>query len=108
MLAHSLAPSLFQSVIQIYPTELQLEKANSNDTEAPFSDLQLLISNGFFSSKINDKREGFDFDIVNFPFFDGDVPRTPSYGVSQRIRFARVSSHFAASDAGDKAAKFLK
>ena len=37
----------------------------------------------------------FDFDIVNFPFLDGDVPRRPSYGVyiSQLIRFARVCSH---------------
>ena len=35
------------------------------------------------------------FDIVNFPFLDGDVPRRPSYGVyiSQLIRFARVCSH---------------
>ena len=33
-----------------------------------------------------------DFDIVNFPFLDGDVPRRASYGVyiSQLIRFARV------------------
>ena len=42
-----------------------------------------------------DKRDGFDFDIVNFPFLDGDVPQRPSYGVytSQLIRFARASSH---------------
>ena len=35
------------------------------------------------------------FDIVNFPFLDGDVPRSASYGIyiSQLIRFARVSSH---------------
>ena len=35
------------------------------------------------------------FKIVNFPFLDGDVPRSTSYGVyiSQLIRFARVSSH---------------
>ena len=37
--------------------------------------------NGFVSSKIYDKRDDFDFDIVNFPFLDGDVPRRPSYGV---------------------------
>ena len=32
---------------------------------------------------------------MNFPFLDGDVPRSASYGVyiSQLIRFARVSSH---------------
>ena len=55
-------------------------------------DLHLSISNGFVSSKIYDKRDDFDFDIVNFPFLDGDVPRRPSYGVyiSQLIRFARV------------------
>ena len=53
------------------------------------------ISNGFVSSKIYDKRDDFDFDIVNFQFLDGDIPRVSSYGVyiSQLIRFARVSSH---------------
>ena len=42
-----------------------------------------------------DKRDNFKFDIVNFPFLDGDVPRRPSYGVyiSQLIHFARASSH---------------
>ena len=81
-------------VNQIYPSELQLNKANTSDTEAPFLDLHLSISNGFVSSKIYDKRDDFDFDINNFPFF-GDVPRRPSYGVyiSQLIRFARVCSH---------------
>ena len=79
-------------VNKIYPPELQLNKANTSDTEAPFLDLHLSISNGFVSSKIYDD---FDFDIVNFPFLDGDVPRRPSYGVyiSQLIRFARVCSH---------------
>ena len=82
-------------VNQIYPPELQLNNANTSDTEAPFLDLHLSISNGFVSSKIYDKRNDFDFDIVNFPFLDGDVPRRPSYGVyiSQLIRFARVCSH---------------
>ena len=42
-------------------------------------DLHLSISNGFVPSKIYDKRDDFDFDIVNFPFLDGDVPRRPSY-----------------------------
>ena len=45
--------------------------------------------------KIYDKQDDFDFDIVNFPFLDGDVPRRTSYGVyiSQLIRFARASSN---------------
>jgi len=37
-----------------------------------------------------DTRDGFDFDIVNFPSLDGDIPLSPSYGTSQLIRFARV------------------
>ena len=44
-------------------------------------DLHLSISNGFVSSKIYDKQDDFDFDIVDFPFLDGDVPRRPSYGL---------------------------
>ena len=34
-------------VNQIYPPELQLNKANTSDTEAPFLNLHLSISNGF-------------------------------------------------------------
>ena len=81
-------------VNRIYPPELQLNKANTSDTEAPFLDLHLSISNGFVSSKIYDKRDDFDFDIVNFPFLDGDVPRSTFYTVyiSQLIRFARNKS----------------
>ena len=84
-------------VIQIYPSELQLNKANTSYTETAFLDLHLSISNNILSTKIYDKRLDFDFEIVNFPFLDGDVPSSTSYGVyiSQLIRFARASSHVA-------------
>ena len=74
-------------VSQIYPLELQLNKA-------AFLDLHLSISNDIVSTKIYDKRDDFDFEIVNFPFLDGD---STSYGVyiSQLIRFARASSYVA-------------
>ena len=87
-------PYFEQMVGQICPTELQLNKANSSDTEAPFSDLNMSITNGIVSSKIYDKRDDFNFEIVNFTFLDGDVPHSPSYGVyiSQLIHFARVCS----------------
>ena len=89
-------------VNQIYPSELQLNKASMSDTEAPFIDLHLSVANGFLSSKIYDKRG--DFDIVNFPFLDGDVPRHASYGVyiSQLIRFARVCNHVTDFNARNK------
>ena len=56
-------------VSQIYPSELQLNKANTSYTEAAFLDLHLSISNDTVSTKIYDKRDDFDFEIVNFPFF---------------------------------------
>ena len=55
-------------VSQIYPSELQLNKANTPDTEAAFLDLHLSSSNDIVSAKIRDKRDDFDFEMVNFPF----------------------------------------
>ena len=96
----------------IYPTELQLNKANSSETESPFLDLNLCISNGTVSTKIYHKQDDFDFDIVNFPFLDGDVPRRTSYGVyiSQFIGFARASSNLSDFNCRNKAltAKLLR
>ena len=84
-------------VNHIYPSECPLNKANSSDTDAPFLDLYLTISDGLVSSKIYDTRDDLDFDIVNYAFLDGGIPRAPSYRVyiSQLIWFARVSSHVA-------------
>ena len=81
--------NFFESMVNcIYPSELQLNK-----TKCQIPRIHLAISDGFVKTEIYDKRD--DFDIVNFPFLDGDVPRSTSYGVyiSQLIRFARVSSH---------------
>ena len=57
-------PYFEQMMGQIYPTELQLNKANSSDTEALFLDLNLSITNGIVSSKIYDKQDDFNFEIV--------------------------------------------
>ena len=61
-----------------------------SEAEASFLYLHLFISDGFVKTKIYDKRDDFDFDIVNFPFLD--VPRSASYGVyiSQLIRHPMV------------------
>ena len=48
-------------VSQIYPSELQLNKANTSDTEAAFLYLHVLISNDIVSTKIYDKSDDFDF-----------------------------------------------
>ena len=77
-------------VNHICPSELQLNKAYVPDNEASFLDLHLSISDDR-KTKIFDKRDDFDFDIL-----DGDVPLSTSYGIyiSQLIGFARMSSHF--------------
>ena len=87
-------PYFEQMVGQIYPTELQLNKANSSDTEAPFLDLTLSTTDGIVSSKIYYKRDDFNFEIVNFPFLDGVVPRSPSYGVKYFSAYSFCKSVF--------------
>ena len=75
---------------RIYPPELQLNKANALDTGEPFLYLHLSISNGFVSSKIYDKRDDFDFDIVDFLHLDGDGPISYGAYVSHFNLIARV------------------
>ena len=55
-------------VSQIYPSELQLNIANTSDNKTAFLDLHLSISNDIVSTKIYYKRDNFDFEIVNLPF----------------------------------------
>ena len=79
------------------PEDWELIGTCRENLQAAFLDLHLSISNDIVSTKIYDKRDDFDFEIVNFPFLDGDVPRSTSYGVynSQFIRYARASSYVA-------------
>ena len=83
-------------VSQIYPSELKLNDAYTSDTDATFLDLHFSISNDIFHHNF-DKHSDFDIEIVNFPFLDGDVPRSTSYGVyiSQLSLISRASSHVA-------------
>ena len=69
-----------------------------------------LFSEGV-STKIYDKRDDFDFDIVSFPFLEGDVPRRNLYGIYiSQIRFARASSNLSDFNYRNKAltAKLLR
>ena len=54
---------------QIYRSELRLHKVNTSDNEAAFLDLHLYISYDIVSTKNYNKRDDFDFEIVNFPFW---------------------------------------
>ena len=85
----------YSMVNRIYPSEFQLNKAKVSDTEASFLDLHLSLSDGFVKPKIYDKRDDFDFDIVDFPFLDGVVPRSISYGVYISWTGFDMTLHFA-------------
>ena len=76
---------------EIYPSQLTVEKANKSDHLADYLDLTFIIdSGGKLSTRLYDKRDDFDFHIVNFPFLSSNIPSGPSYGVyiSQLIRYA--------------------
>ena len=86
-------PEFEKHISDIYPAELQLNKANTSDKEIQllFLDLNIKVIGSDIHTRVYDKRDEFGFPIVNFPWLSGDVPRLPSYGIyiSQLVRFAR-------------------
>jgi hypothetical protein len=80
---------------EIYPPELSLTSDNAV-LKSDYLDLSLEIKNGKIHTKLFDKRDAFDFTIVNFPDLSGNIPRKQSYGVftSQLIRYARCCQDF--------------
>ena len=82
-------------VYDIYPVELEIKETTDDQYHSSFLDLLLEIDKDRrLRVKIYDKRDDFNFDIVNFPFLCGNIPQSPSYGVyiSQLIRYARAST----------------
>ena len=75
----------------IYPTELQLNKANTSDKETFFLDLDMKVIVSGVHTSVYDKRDDFGFPIINSPWLSGDVPKLPSYGVyiHHLVSFAR-------------------
>ena len=85
-------PEFEKHIPDIYPAELQLNKANTSDKETSFLDLNIKVIGSDVHTSVYDKRDDFGFPIVNFPWLSGEVPRLPSYGIyiSQLVRFAGV------------------
>ena len=76
---------------------LTVEKANTSDDLANYLNLTFIIeSNNRLYTKLYDKCDDFDFNIVNFLFLSSNIPSSPSYGVyiSQLIRYARCCSYY--------------
>ena len=77
----------------IYPNELERKDTTESDRSASYLDILLNIdSNGRLTTTLYDKRDDFNFAIVNFPFLCSNIPLSPAYGVyiSQLIRYARA------------------
>ena len=84
----------FGSVVgRVYPSGLRLGRAGASGAGAAFLDLRLSISGGVVSARVCDRRGGFGFGVVGFPFLGGGVPRSASCEVcvSRLIRFAGAS-----------------
>lgn len=81
----------------IYPPELEIKETTDTASSASFLDIYLEFDDSsHLSTKIYDKRDDFDFKIINFPFMCSNIPASPTYGVyiSQLLRYARASSHY--------------
>ena len=70
-----------ERMCSIYSKELELVPGDGDGTTAPFLDLFLTVDRGVVFSSIYDKRDNFDFPIVNFPTLTGNIPKKTSYGV---------------------------
>jgi hypothetical protein len=77
----------------IYPNELEIKDTTDTDTSASYIGLHLAInSEGRLRTKLYDKRDDFNFPIVNFPFICSNIPTVPAYGayISQLIRYSKA------------------
>ena len=92
----SLSDSKFSDYLDfIYLSELEIKDTTESTKSTSYLDCHLEIDNsGKLSTKLYDKRDDFNFSIVNFPFLCGNIPASPAYGVfvSQLIRYARACS----------------
>ena len=94
----SLNNKLFSDFLhRIYPSELQIKDTTDTLNSASYLDLHLEHNvNGTLSIRIYDKRDDFDFQIVNFPYLCSNIPCSPAYGVfiSQLIRYSRACTGY--------------
>ena len=76
----------------IYPRELEIKETTETAASSSYLDCCLYIDN----EKVYDKRDDFNFPIVNFPFLSSNIPSASAYGVyvSQLIRYARACSNY--------------
>ena len=89
-------PNFKEHIYKIYPRELEIKSESANTKEVAYLDLKIVSENSNLTFSVYDKRDDFNFDIVNFPFIDSCIPKKSALGVfySQLIRYARICSNF--------------
>ena len=83
-------------IANIYPVEMIVNKTNISVSKSNFLDMTISIYRGKFYFSLYDKRNDYDFDVISFPFLNGNIPKGQSYGVfiSQLVRYARINCSF--------------
>ena len=81
-----------EEICNIYPPELTLKKTTESETSLSYLDINISICGGKYVTEVFDKRDSFNFNIVNFPYMCSNIPAKPTYGVyvSQLIRISRI------------------
>ena len=61
-----------------------------------YLDVGIIIKDGHFTTTVYDKRDSFNFRIVNSPFMSSNIPTGPSYGINiaQLVRIGRICSTY--------------
>ena len=87
---------LQDSLCEIYPPVMIVNNTNISACKSNFLDMTISIYQGKFYFSLYDKRNDYDFDVISFPFLDGNIPKGQSYGVfiSQLVRYARINCSF--------------
>ena len=80
----------------IYPRELEIKETTETADSSSYLDCYLYIDNGKLTTRLYNKRDDYNFPIVNFPFLSSNIPSAPAYGVHvlQLIRYARACSNY--------------
>ena len=84
----------FPSIPRRFGMQLPLVAMVLRESSALMRISSISIKQNIFKTNVYDKRDNFNFKIVNFPFLNSNIPTRPAYGVymSQLVRIGRISS----------------
>ena len=88
--------SFASKIPDIYPPELDLKKTTESPSTVSYLDILITNNNWKYVTVVYDKRDSFNFSIVNFPYLSSNIPSKQAYGVyiSQLVRIGRICDNF--------------